>query len=154
MRGSVLSVSRNSLGQENCLILKQFHCSPQTAMQGKLHDEVEGASRIGAGAQKADHVWMVHLYKRQHVWDCNKNPCWSVFVFESVSHNHTSMMAATSFRRVYSVIKKYVKKYKKKSLKKLWLPPLSSECTQLSGLEALQNCAEASASSRQPFDGS
>ena len=36
-------------------------------MHGKLHDEVEGASRIGAGAQKADHVWMVHLYKRQHV---------------------------------------------------------------------------------------
>ena len=74
IRGSVLSVSRNSLGQENCLILKQFHCSPQTAMHGKLHDEVEGASRISAGAQKADHVWMVHLYhKRQHVWDCNKN---------------------------------------------------------------------------------
>ena len=67
IRGSVLSVSRNSLGQENCLILKQFHCSPQTAMQCKLHDEVEGASRIGAGAQKADHVWMVHLHKRQHV---------------------------------------------------------------------------------------
>ena len=76
-------------------------------MQCKLHDEVEGSSRIGAGAQKTDHVWMVHLYKRQHVM---YETAAKIQAEACLSHHHTSMMAATFFRRVYSVIKKYVKK--------------------------------------------
>ena len=103
IRGSVLSVSRNFLGQRNCLTLKHFQCSPETAMQCKLHDEVEGASRISAGGQKADHVWMVHLHKWQHVGDCNKKSCWSMFVTPSNVYDGCHLFQASVLS--YQVLK-------------------------------------------------
>ena len=118
IRGSVLSVSRNFLGQRNCLTLKHFQCSPETAMQCKLHDEVEGASRVGAGAQKADHVWMVHLHhKRQNVWDCDKIHT-EACLFLTVCHTITRLCGCYLFQASALSNKKMCeKKYKKKHQK-------------------------------------
>ena len=51
-----------------------IECLPKTAVDGKLHDEVEGASMIRAGSKQANHIRMVHLDHGIDGFLSNENP--------------------------------------------------------------------------------